>query len=279
MGDNAAVTSSTRQPKTDAALAAAVDVARDALTESVGAELCGEHSGVRAEADRVVTHFFESRQPGYLDWRWAVTIARAPRHKQVTVNEIVLLPSDDALVAPPWLPWKDRIGKDDLGPGDLLPVADDDPRLVPGYLTGDEALDASTAREEREVVREVGLGRERVLSITGRDEAAERWYAGQNGPDAPIAKSAPASCGTCGFLVRMAGPLSGVFGVCANASSPSDGQVVSFDHGCGAHSDVRLEASPHTPATTAPVLDTMTWANWDLREDAWADTDLEIIPR
>ena len=35
-----------------------------------------------------------------------------------------------------------------------------------------------------------------------------------------------------------AGPaLRAVFGVCANAWSPSDGQVVSLDHGCGAHSE------------------------------------------
>ena len=43
------------------------------------------------------------------------------------------------------------------------------------------------------MTREVGLGRERVLSITGRDQAADRWYARDNGPQAPIAQAAPAS--------------------------------------------------------------------------------------
>jgi len=182
------------------------------LTEMVGTDVFGEHIGVVAEADRVVTHLFASTQAGYDGWRWAVTIARAPRLKQVTVNEVVLIPGEAALVAPAWVPWKDRIGKDDLGPGDLLPVNDDDPRLVPGYLVGDQALDPTTAREQRDVAREVGLGRERVLSITGRDQAADRWYAGDNGPETPIAQAAPASCATCGFLVRMAGPLSSTFG-------------------------------------------------------------------
>ena len=271
MGDNGSVTRLTR-PKTDAALAAAVDLARDALVEAVGDQVCGEHVGSQAEDDRVLTHFFANEQTGYAGWRWAVTITRAPRQKHVTVNEIVLLPGESALVAPQWVPWKDRIGKDDLGPGDLLPVGDDDPRLVPGYLVGDQALDPATAREQRDVAREVGLGRERVLSVTGRDQAAERWYAGDNGPAAPIAQAAPAHCATCGFLVRMAGPMSAAFGVCANASSPSDGQVVSFDHGCGAHSDVRTEQSQHTPSAATPVLDTLTW-------DTWADTDLEVITR
>ncbi len=275
MGDNAAVTSLAKPSKTDAALAAAVDLARDALREEVGATLFGDHVGVSAEADRVATHFFESKQAGYSGWRWAVTVTRAPRHKVVTVNEIVMLPGETALVAPGWVPWKDRIGKDDLGPGDLLPAAEDDPRLVPGYLVGDEALDPSTSREVREVTRELGLGRERVLSITGRDQAADRWYSGDNGPDAPIAQAAPAPCGTCGFLVRMSGPLSSVFGVCANGSAPSDGQVVSFDHGCGAHSDIRVEQTQHTPTTAAPVFDTMSWARWDNSE--LAAEDLEII--
>jgi hypothetical protein len=39
----------------------------------------------------------------------------------------------------------------------------------------------------------------------------------------------------------MAGALRSFFGVCANAWSPSDGRVVSLDHGCGAHSEVDIE--------------------------------------
>ena len=77
----------------------------------------------------------------------------------------------------------------------------------------------------------------RVLSAIGRDEAAQRWYLGSHGPSSPIAAAAPDHCLTCGFLVGVSGPLGRIFGVCANEYSPSDGQVVSFDHGCGAHSD------------------------------------------
>jgi hypothetical protein len=223
-----------------------------------------------AEDERVVTHFFASTDAGYLGWRWAVTITRAPRQKAVTLNEIVLLPGDEAVRPPEWVPYKDRVAAGDLGPGDLVPTAEDDPRLVPGYLVGDEALDAANAREQREVIREVGLGREVVLSVEGRDEAAERWYDGAHGPDDPIAKVAPGRCGSCGFLVRLSGPLALRFGVCANASSPSDGHAVSFDHGCGAHSDVREEPSQHQPSTPQPFHDTLTF-------DTWGDAELEII--
>jgi hypothetical protein len=251
----------------------AADVARQALAEAVDSDEVGEYCEARAESERVVTHYFEAAHPGYVGWRWAVTVARAPRHKNVTVNEIVLVTGDKALIAPPWLPWKDRVGKDDLGPGDLVPVADGDPRLVPGYLTGDEVLDDVEARQVREVIREVGLGRERVLSVEGRDDAAERWFDGVNGPKSPIAEAAPARCASCGFLVRLSGPLATQFGVCANGSSPSDGQVVSYDHGCGAHSDVRLpDQSQHQASAPLPVHDTLTWA-------PWVEADLEILPR
>jgi hypothetical protein len=249
----------------------AADAAREALTAAVGAADVGEHKGAVVEGERVVTHFFASTARGYVGWHWAVTLARAPRQKAVTVDEIVLLPGDGALIAPPWVPWKDRVDKGDLGPGDLVPVSPEDPRLVPGYLTGDDALDARTAREVREVTRELGLGRERVLSIDGRLEAAERWFEGENGPASPIAQSAPARCVSCGFMVRLSGALAYSFGVCANASSPSDGQVVSYDHGCGAHSDVRLpEQSKHQPVAAFPVHDTLT-------SDAWIDSEVEII--
>ncbi|MBA3233845.1 MAG: DUF3027 domain-containing protein, partial [Propionibacteriales bacterium] len=134
-------------------------------------------------------------------------------------------------------------------------------------------LDEVAAREQRDVSREVGLGRELVLSIDGRDAAAERWYAGDSGPDTAMAKAAPAHCATCGFLVRVGGPLSHVFGVCANASSSSDGHVVALEHGCGAHSDVVEEQSSQQAATAdRPVFDTLTW-------DTFIDDDVEIIPR
>ena len=102
--------------------------------------------------------------------------------------------------------------------------------------TGDEDVD-------QVALWELGLGRHRVLSAEGRDAAAQRWYDGESGPTAPVAVKAPAPCSTCGFFVPMAGALRSVFGVCANEWSPSDGRVVSLDHGCGAHSEVDVEAA------------------------------------
>ena len=257
--------------KPDSVAVQSVEAARDALLESVPSLDVGEHLGHRVELDRVVTHLFECRRAGYRGWRWNVTVARAARAKTVTVDEVVLLPGEDAIVAPVWVPYRERIQPGDLSPGDLLPTDDDDPRLVPGYLLGDtrhveddtdvehSAWDLEDDSAVREVVREVGLGRERVLSLEGREQAAQRWYDGERGPEAAIAQSAKDHCSSCGFLVRIAGPLSRVFGVCANAYANDDGQVVSFDHGCGAHSRVQLGKQSQPQPLPEPAVDTLSW--------------------
>jgi hypothetical protein len=232
----------------------AVDVARTALLDVVAADDVGEHLGHQVEDEHVVTHYFACRRTGYRGWRWSVTVTRAPDDARVTVDEAVLLPGDDAVLAPAWVPWRERIRPGDLGPGDLLPSEDDDPRLAPAYTAADETVDATAMRQ---VADELGLGRVRVLSFDGREIAAERWYTGAQGPEAPIARSAPAPCGTCGFLVRLSGPLGQLFGVCANGYANDDGQVVSVDHGCGAHSEAQLGKKSLPPPLPDPTLDTL----------------------
>ncbi len=219
-----------RSAPQDAVGAAAIDVARAAAQE-LGGETVGNHLGVRAEGERVVTHGFAAAVPGYPGWYWAVTVARAPRAKVVTVDEVVLLPGLDAVLAPPWVPWTERLQPGDLGPGDLLPRIEDDPRLVPGYVLSDDPA-------VEQVAFELGLGRPRVMSREGRQDAAERWQDGETGPDTPMARSAPARCGTCGFWLPLAGSLQGAFGVCGNDLTATDGRLVSVEYGCGAHSDV-----------------------------------------
>jgi hypothetical protein len=229
--------SAAREVAPDAVLAAAVDLARAAAV-AVGADSVGEHQGVRGEAERVATHAFAATLPGYVGWHWAVTVARISRSRTVTVDEVVLLPGHDALLAPAWVPWEERVRPGDLSPGDLMPPpALDDPRLVPGYVLSDDPA-------VEEVAFELGLGRERVLSREGRLLAADRWQAGDRGPDAPMARSAPAHCGTCGFYLPLDGSLRAGFGVCGNEITDSDGQVVAVEYGCGAHSEVKAEATP-----------------------------------
>ena len=222
----------------DARCAEAVELARAAAVEVAGTPV-GDHLGVEVEPEagggHVATHSFAATDPAYVGWRWAVTVARAAGQDDVTVDEVVLLPGEAALLAPGWVPWSERVQPGDLGPGDLLPPDADDPRLVPAYA------DVDADELPFDLHRELGLGRPRVLSLDGRADAAERWYEGEAGPDTPVAKAAPGQCRDCGFLVPLAGALGRVFGACANAMAPDDGRVVALTHGCGAHSETVVE--------------------------------------
>ncbi|KRB78225.1 hypothetical protein ASE01_06535 [Nocardioides sp. Root190] len=254
---NAVPVSTLERKLTDAVTADAVDDARTALLDEVGANDVGDYLGHEIDGLRVVTHHFDCARKGYRGWQWAVTLTRASRQRKVTVVEVVLLPGDEAIIAPAWVPYRERLQPGDMSPGDLLPVDDDDARLVPTYSFGDDPLDTDEKTQVREVAKDLGLGRVRTLSPEGRDRAAERWYDGDAGPEAAIAKSAPHSCHSCGFLVRLAGPLSEMFGVCANGDANDDARVVAHQHGCGAHSEVRLTKRQQAQPPAPPVIDTI----------------------
>jgi hypothetical protein len=217
----------------DAVLAEAFDLAREAAVEA-GGDAVGDYLGVLVEDEHLVTHTFASQLPGYRGWYWAVSLVRAPDADYATVADVVQLPGAEALLAPAWVPWSERLRPGDLGPGDLLPADPSDPRLAPGYMLSDDPqVDA--------VCFELGQGRERVLSREGRLDAAERWHDGDFGPDTAMARHAPARCGTCGFYLPIGGSLQVGFGACGNEFSSADGRVVSVEYGCGAHSQVKLK--------------------------------------
>ena len=234
--------------RTDPTLRAASDVARAALDGIAEAGTVGEHLEMVMDGERLATHYFGCTSLGYRGWRWAVSVARVSRSKVATVCETNLVPGAGSVLSPAWLPYAERLAPGDVGAGDVLPYKADDPYLVAGFeASGEEDVDALAFFE-------LGLGRPRVLSSEGREAAAERWYDGGHGPQAEVAQKAPARCSTCGYFVPMAGALRAVFGVCASEWSPSDGAVVSLDHGCGAHSE-NLAAQPEPERVGVPIVD------------------------
>lgn len=211
------------------------DRAREALLEVADA---AAHVGDFLDSvtiDDVTVVHFASTHPGYPGWHWSVAIIG--EGASATINELWMEPGDGALRVPEWRPWSERVQPGDLGAGDVVETRLDDPRLEPGYAHVDE-------EEAIAPQWEIGLGRERVLSVEGLADAADRWRSGDHGPDAQIARLADYPCSTCGWLLPIGGVLGQAFGVCAHEISPSDGHIVALDHGCGAHSAVRVEAAP-----------------------------------
>lgn len=225
----AAVEEEAELPDLTPILMGAVDQARAAIIEFSGEGVVGDYLGASFDDPASVTHRFLASMSGYHGWQWAVVLATYPGADHTTVSEVVLVPGPDALLAPQWVPWNERVQPGDLSPGDLLAPPPNDPRLVPGYL-------ASGDPEWDEVAAEVGFGRKQVLSDWGRTDAAQRWQDGDYGPNAAMARATRRTCRGCGFYVPLSGSLGLVFGVCANELS-ADGRVVSAEYGCGAHSD------------------------------------------
>lgn len=228
---------------------AAIELARHALEEVTDPITVGEYVAAVPDAERLVTHLFDCTLSGYRGWRWAVTLSRVPRGRTATVCEVELLPGEEALLAPAWVPWAERLEPGDITRSDRLPRKETDERLEPGWEATGEDADAVA-------LDELDLGRPRVLSAQGVASAAERWYGGDHGPDAEGVRKAHATCSTCGFFLPMAGALRAIFGVCANEWAADDGSVVSLDHGCGAHSETDLpDQGPEWPINPSRVDD------------------------
>ena len=226
------------QLKPDQVLAAAIDQAREALAPIAHEREIGEHLEARADGPRLVTHYFECLKKGYRGWRWVATLARVPRARKGTVCEVALVPGDDALLAPEWVPWAQRLEPGDISRSDTLPYQAEDARLDNGYE------DAASEEWDERTIEEIGLGRPRVLSASGRAQAAKRWYDSEHGPQRTAnnrRKLPDHTCSNCGFMMKIAGSMRRAFGVCANEWSPDDGHVVSLDHTCGAHSETDVE--------------------------------------
>lgn len=60
--------------------------------------------------DGAYTLRFANTMPGYIGWEWAVSLAELDAGDP-SVLEAELLPTEDALVAPEWVPWSQHLAE------------------------------------------------------------------------------------------------------------------------------------------------------------------------
>ena len=142
----------------DIARAVAMDVADE--PEQVGDVVNAIELG-----DNVTDFRLAADVRGYEGWQWSVTLYHDAEVGTWTVNESSLVPSDDALVPPAWVPWKDRLEPTDLAPTDSIGTDPDDPRLEDGFrktkpVQAADAADASTSVDKSTNVGEAATGAE-----------------------------------------------------------------------------------------------------------------------
>lgn len=125
----------------DIARAVAMDVADE--PEQVGDVVNAIELG-----DNVTDFRLAADVRGYEGWQWSVTLYHDAEVGTWTVNESSLVPTDDALVPPAWVPWKDRLEPTDLAPTDSIGTDPDDPRLEGGFRKTEPVAGATAGEDE-----------------------------------------------------------------------------------------------------------------------------------
>lgn len=110
----------------DAARAMAVEAAED--ENGVGEFVEAIDAG-----DGITDYRFVSLMRGYEGWQWSVMMFHDVERDTWTVNESTLIPMEQALRPPEWIPWKDRLLPTDLSVTDSIGTDPDDPRLEEGF--------------------------------------------------------------------------------------------------------------------------------------------------
>lgn len=237
--------------------AVAIDTAED--PQEVGEFVTSETLEGGVTDFRFATHLV-----GYEGWQWSVTMYHDEELDRWTVDECTLIPTEQALLPPKWIPWKDRLLPSDLSVTDSIGTEADDERLVDGLDTEEKVTVEETKVEEdggspedvKDAIEDFELSRRHVMSELGKTQTAKRWYEGPHGPKSLSTKTADGkTCSTCGFFIPLKGELNRMFGVCANRWSPDDGRVVSLDHGCGEHSEIEPPELTSMWVQTKPAYD------------------------
>lgn len=122
-------------------LARSIAVETSERTDAVGDFVSSTELG-----DGVTDFRFVSNLVGYEGWQWSVTLYHDEETQRWTVNESTLVPTEDSLLPPPWIPWKDRLKPSDLSVMDSIGTSEDDSRLEDGFRQVNDVDDSNSEK-------------------------------------------------------------------------------------------------------------------------------------
>ena len=114
-----------------------------------GANDLGSFIEAVQEDEIVTTYLWEANRPGYVGWRWSVSVAQLDPATEPTLTEVVLVPGPDSLVAPAWIPWSERLADYQALQAELAKQAQDEAQ--------EESQEEAEEEAELEVAEEEGL--------------------------------------------------------------------------------------------------------------------------
>lgn len=130
------------------------ELARAALAETAFG--FGNHTAELEIEKGVFDLRFECTERAYQGWNWVVTLTAADGRSAPSVSEINLIAADGALLAPPWVPWAERLAefRSQLraeGKASSDAEADALIRDMVGSAHGDEAEDSEANADQARV--------------------------------------------------------------------------------------------------------------------------------
>jgi hypothetical protein len=87
------------------------ELAQLALAETTDSALVGDFVSESEVEKNVIEVKFDCTLRSYKGWHWTVTLTQIDKRKPLQVSEINLLASEDALLAPKWVPWAERLAE------------------------------------------------------------------------------------------------------------------------------------------------------------------------
>ncbi len=83
------------------------DRARLAAVEAAPKNGVGDFLTQIEEDENVYTFLFAAKMKGYVGWTWSVSLFA--NDEDTSVSEVNLMPGEDSLIAPNWVPWSERL--------------------------------------------------------------------------------------------------------------------------------------------------------------------------
>ena len=85
----------------------AIELLKAELPESSYGEFISETEPTKG----VIELRYLCNMRGYSGWNWLLTLTQTDKRKAATFSELNLVASEDALLAPEWVPWADRLSE------------------------------------------------------------------------------------------------------------------------------------------------------------------------
>ena len=87
---------------------------KDLATEALAGLPKGSYGGFVDEKEiekGAIDVRFECSMRGYEGWMWVVTLTQPDKRKQAMVAELNLMAGENAVLAPDWVPWAERLAQ------------------------------------------------------------------------------------------------------------------------------------------------------------------------